>query len=166
MELRDAHAVDQNRQMRQDVAVEDGGVTGRIRKVPASSVKFLNAFARIEQLRAVYSAFVKEDEPAGDNTMSCGCSRQPTNLFDQREGGDDVMEARSLDLTYSCGKRSNISRAPLDTLPDPVKPNTMGVRAGGRPLAVMNAEISRTMSLALETDGTMKEEGTLRNGVE
>jgi hypothetical protein len=146
--------------------VEDGRVTGRIGKVPASSVKFLNALARIEHVRTVYSAFVKEDEPAGDKTMSCGCSRQPTNLFDQREGGDAVMEARSLALTYSCGRRSNISRAPLETLPEPVKPNTMGVRAGGKPLAVMKAEMSRTMSLALDTDGTMKEEGTLRNGVE
>ena len=114
----------------------------------------------------VYSAFVNADEPEGDMTMSCGCNRQPTSLLDQRDGGDDAMEARALDGTYSCGRSSNISRAPPDTLPAPVKPNTMGVMAGGKPLAVMDEAMSRTMSLALATDGTMKAEGTLRKGVE
>ncbi len=76
------------------------------------------------------------------------------------------MEARALEGTYSWGKRSNISRAPLDTLPLPVNPNTIGDKAGGRPLAAINEDMSRTMSLALATDGTMKAEGTLRNGVE
>ena len=98
--------------------------------------------------------------------MSCGCSRQPTSLLDQRVGGDDVIDASALDDTYSCGRRSNISRAPLETLPAPVKPNTMGLMAGGNPLAEMKEEMSRTMSLALATDGTMKDEGTLRKGVE
>ncbi len=113
-----------------------------------------------------HSLLAKVDEPLGESTMSCGCSRQPTSLLDQREGGDAVMEASALDGTYSCGRSSNISRAPLETLPAPVKPNTMGQMAGGRPLAEMNEDMSRTMSLALATDGTMKEEGTLRKGVE
>ena len=116
--------------------------------------------------RADYSALVNDAAPEGGSTMSCGCSRQPTSLFDQREDGEAVMEARALDDTYSWGKRSNISRAPLDTLPAPVKPNTMGDKAGGRPLAVMKEDMSRTMSLALATDGTMNAEGTFRNGVE
>ena len=116
--------------------------------------------------KAAHSLLANDAEPVGDSTMSCGCSRQPTSLLDHLDDGDDVMEARALDDTYSCGRSSKISRAPLETLPAPVKPKTMGQMAGGRPLAEMNDDTSRTMSLAFATDGTMKEEGTLRKGVE